>query len=85
MEYSSIIQIAETAYDLLTSENFSIEFGTLMHSWLIKKTLSDKVSNQTIDQIYETARSAGAIGKVLGAEWRFYCAFLPPSGKKQSN
>ena len=56
-----------------------------MHeSWLIKKTLSDKVSNQTIDQIYETARSAGAIGgKVLGAGGGgFIALFVPPSRQK---
>ena len=45
------------------------EFGDLMHeSWLCKRSLSDKVSTPGIDQLYDTAREAGAIGgKLLGA------------------
>lgn len=85
-EYSSIMQLAETAHDLLLNENFSpIEFGALMHeSWSIKKTLSNKVTNHSIDQIYETARSAGAIGgKLLGAGGGgFIALFVPPSKQK---
>ena len=45
------------------------EFGDLLHqAWLAKKQLSDKVSTDAIDGIYDTARAAGAIGgKILGA------------------
>jgi D-glycero-alpha-D-manno-heptose-7-phosphate kinase len=45
------------------------EFGDLLHeSWLCKKELSDKVSTTEIDQLYDTARNAGATGgKLLGA------------------
>ncbi|MBX3606927.1 MAG: kinase [Piscinibacter sp.] len=45
------------------------EFGDLLHqAWLAKKQLSDKVSTEAIDQIYQTARDAGAVGgKILGA------------------
>ncbi len=44
-------------------------FGKLLHEgWRLKKELSDKVSNPTIDGIYQAAREAGAIGgKLLGA------------------
>jgi D-glycero-alpha-D-manno-heptose-7-phosphate kinase len=45
------------------------EFGDLLHqAWLAKKQLSEKVSTSAIDQIYDTAREAGAVGgKILGA------------------
>jgi D-glycero-alpha-D-manno-heptose-7-phosphate kinase len=45
------------------------EFGDLLHqSWLCKKELSEKVSTTEIDQLYQTALDAGAIGgKILGA------------------
>lgn len=45
------------------------DFGKLLHeSWLFKRSLSDKISNSEIDEMYEAAMSAGAIGgKILGA------------------
>lgn len=44
-------------------------FGELLHeAWLAKRTLSDRVTTREIDEIYEAARDAGAIGgKLLGA------------------
>ncbi len=45
------------------------EFGELMHKgWELKKRLSSKISNAKIDEIYEAARRAGAIGgKITGS------------------
>lgn len=45
------------------------EFGELLHEgWQLKRSLSDKVSTQAIDGIYDAARSAGMVGgKLLGA------------------
>ncbi|MHA3902458.1 GHMP family kinase ATP-binding protein [Castellaniella sp. WN] len=45
------------------------EFGRCLHeTWLLKKQFSNEVSNQKFDDIYEAARSAGALGgKLLGA------------------
>lgn len=40
----------------------------LHKGWEMKKTLTEKISSQEIDEIYERARRAGALGgKVLGA------------------
>ena len=40
----------------------------LNENWNFKKNISKKISSETIDQFYEDARSAGAIGgKLLGA------------------
>lgn len=55
---------------ILRDEKRSLsEFGELMHeSWEFKRQLSDKVSTDSIDKLYDTAISAGATGgKVLGA------------------
>lgn len=45
------------------------DFGRLLHeSWQLKRGLSDKITTPHIDEVYEAARSAGAIGgKLLGA------------------
>lgn len=45
------------------------EFGSLLHkSWELKKQLASSISNTYIDDIYATARKAGAVGgKITGA------------------
>ncbi|MBN2076583.1 MAG: GHMP kinase [Dehalococcoidales bacterium] len=45
------------------------ELGELLHkNWLLKKQLSSKITNSRIDDLYESARKAGAIGgKICGS------------------
>lgn len=45
------------------------EFAQLLHtSWQAKKRMSDRITNPYIDELYDAARAAGAIGgKVTGA------------------
>jgi D-glycero-alpha-D-manno-heptose-7-phosphate kinase len=62
------------------------EFGHLLHEgWQIKKTLTQKISNPAIDEIYEAGRSAGAIGgKLLGAGGGgFMLFFVPPERREE--
>ena len=62
------------------------KFGALLHeSWMFKRRLSDKVSNPTVDQVYETARKNGAIGgKILGAGGGgFFLIFAQPDFQPQ--
>lgn len=55
------------------------EFGSLLHShWLAKRSLSNSISNLTIDNLYQKGLDVGAIGgKVIGAGGGgfllFYC------------
>ena len=57
------------------------DFGDLLHeAWESKKKLSPKISNSKIDEMYEAARKAGAVGgKITGAGgggyMLFYCCF----------
>jgi D-glycero-alpha-D-manno-heptose-7-phosphate kinase len=62
--------IAGSACDILCSDTEDFDdFGKLLHkSWEAKKALADNISNGAIDDIYNSARSAGALGgKLLGA------------------
>ena len=45
------------------------DFGMLLHeSWMLKRSLTGLISNDSIDGMYETAMRAGALGgKLLGA------------------
>ena len=61
-------------------------FGALLHeAWVAKRGLSEKVSNPAIEQIYEQALAAGALGgKLIGAGGGgFMLLFVPPEHQDQ--
>ena len=65
-----MLQLVEEAESLLLSkEDRLVDFGKLLHEqWLIKRGLSSRISTPEIDQIYDLALKAGALGgKLLGA------------------
>src|ERR1043165_469763 len=58
------------------------EFGAMMHEgWMVKRKLSSKVSNAAIDELYDRARAAGALGgKLCGAGGGgFLLMVVPPA------
>ena len=66
---------------ILSGEEGLGRFGELLHeAWMIKRDMSQKISNPQIDELYEAARSAGAIGgKLTGAGGGgFMLLFVPP-------
>ena len=67
-ELREIKQMAYQARDYISTENFDA-LGELMHqSWELKKRLAGTISNGHINNMYEAARNAGAIGgKIAGA------------------
>jgi D-glycero-alpha-D-manno-heptose-7-phosphate kinase len=67
-ELREIKQMAWQARCDIEAENFDT-LGTLIHqSWQIKKRLAGTISNDRINEMYEVARRAGAIGgKLTGA------------------
>ena len=67
-ELREIKQMACEARAVIERENFDL-LGILIHqSWELKKRLARKIRNGHINEMYETARSAGAIGgKITGA------------------
>lgn len=68
-ELSTLYQMVGESVKILCGKRDLKEFGKLLHEgWLIKKSLTNKISNSTIDDIYSAARSSGALGgKLLGA------------------
>src|SRR5262245_57499259 len=69
-ELHSMRELVDRAIALLSSPTTDIlEFGRLVNEqWQLKRRLADLVSNGTIDDVYDAATRAGAIGgKLLGA------------------
>ncbi len=61
--------LTDEAEKLLVSSRDLDGFGELLdYTWNLKQTLASNISNSEVDEIYGTAKSAGAIGgKLLGA------------------
>lgn len=67
---TTMMRMAEEALGVLQGDGSELDdIGRLLHeSWQIKRALSSKISNGTIDEIYESGKDAGALGgKLLGA------------------
>jgi len=67
-ELREIKQMAYQAREYVEAENFDALGGLLHQSWELKKRLAGTISNGPINDMYEVARNAGAIGgKIAGA------------------
>jgi len=68
-ELNQMKALVDEAIETLSSSGNIDDFGRLLHeTWQLKKSLSSKISNPKIDEIYEAGIKAGALGgKLLGA------------------
>ena len=76
---SRMKEIAYSAIDVLEDDSRDLmEFGKLLdETWRIKHSLSSKISNNQIDEYYEIALNAGAVGgKLLGAGGGFLLFYV---------
>jgi D-glycero-alpha-D-manno-heptose-7-phosphate kinase len=71
---------------LLCSTTDICEFGNLLHeSWQMKRSLGEGVTNAEVDEIYQEARNAGALGgKLLGAGGGGFMLLLAPPAKQDA-
>jgi len=85
-ELLTIRQMVDHSIDILNSKKDIEEFGKFLHeSWKLKRGLSAKISNPTIDDLYQKALKSGAIGgKLLGAGGGgFMLLFVPPGRRRK--
>ena len=78
-ELERMYKMVFEALEMLNHNDLN-SFGKLLdESWRIKRELSEKVSTQGIDRIYEAALEAGALGgKLLGAGGGGFVLFFAP-------
>jgi len=78
-------QMAYLGRELLEKGAFE-EFGYLLHeSWMLKKSLASRISNPALDEMYDRARNAGAIGgKITGAGGGGFLLLFCPREKLDS-
>ena len=78
----SMVSLAYALRDELQNNNTDA-FGEILHeSWILKKSLVTEISNSNIDNWYQKAFNAGAIGgKILGAGAGGFLIFYAPREK----
>ena len=81
-----ILDMVPEATKILAGTGDISEFGRLLHeAWLLKKSITERISTSLIDDIYERARNAGALGgKLLGAGGGGFIVFFVEPGLHQS-
>lgn len=85
-ELETMLQLVDEAETIIADPNRSMDdFGRLLHeSWQIKRSLTGKISNANIDEIYQAGLSAGALGgKLLGAGGGGFMLFYVPPERRQ--
>ena len=82
-----IKNLVDEACEVLIDSNRNLkDFGELLnYTWDLKKSLSSKISNNEIDDMYKKALSAGAVGgKLLGAGGGGFMAFYVEKENQQN-
>lgn len=68
VELFAMLQMVQEGMSLLTGDHDLAEFGELLHeAWMVKRGLTSKITTPLIDQIYDAARNAGALGENCSA------------------
>ena len=77
-------KLAVTAVQALRAGEVD-EIGSLLHQgWLYKRSLASRISSSFIDELYQTALCAGALGgKITGAGGGGYLLLYCPPGKQE--
>jgi D-glycero-alpha-D-manno-heptose-7-phosphate kinase len=86
-ELNTMLQLVDEGEAILLNPTRSLsEFGRLLHEgWQIKRTLTQKISSPSIDEIYEAGLSAGALGgKLLGAGGGGFMLFFVPPDRREA-
>ncbi|MBA3660187.1 MAG: kinase [Gammaproteobacteria bacterium] len=85
-ELHQMRDLVDQAEKILSTDTDITAFGELLHqTWMLKRQISSKIAPAFIDEIYDKARQAGAIGgKLLGAGGGgFMLFFVKPEDKPQ--
>lgn len=86
-ELLEMLKMVDVAEDILINPDASLDdFGRLLNeTWLLKRSISSKISTDYIDEIYHKAITAGALGgKLLGAGGGGCLLFYVPEDKHES-
>lgn len=81
-----MLNLVDEAEKILTSKGDLSEFGKILdYTWKLKRGITKKISNDSIDRLYEKAIKAGALGgKLLGAGGGGFLLFYVEQDKRKA-
>ena len=81
-----LCQMVDQAAAILMGNGSLDDFGRVLHeTWMIKRGIANGVTNNSVDDIYQTALKHGALGgKLLGAGSKGFMLFYVPSEKQHA-
>ncbi len=81
-----MLKLVDDAQEVLTSKGDLNEFGRLLdYTWKLKRGITDIISNDSIDGLYNKAIEAGALGgKLLGAGGGGFLLFYVEKDKQEN-
>ncbi len=84
-ELQEMEKMVHLAAKVLANDGDINDFGRLLHeSWQIKRSLTDRISNDKIDTLYDKALRHGALGgKLLGAGGGGFILFFVPEDRQE--
>nr|MCR4708126.1 GHMP kinase [Clostridiales bacterium] len=85
-KFRALIRMTDLAWEMreaLAKENLD-RFGEILNeNWVLKKSLSRRISNATVEKYYQIALESGALGgKLLGAGGGGFLLFYCPKEKQ---
>ena len=86
-QLKEMLSLVDDAQSILESKHSDLnEFGRLLdHTWRLKRDTGGKISNNSIDALYERGLKAGALGgKLLGAGGGGFLLFYIEPDKKEA-
>lgn len=86
-ELLKMLELVDEAENILTNENANLdEFGRLLdYTWKLKRGISNGISTDSIDEQYNRAIKAGALGgKLLGAGGGGFLLFYVPKENQEN-
>lgn len=85
-ELNEMKSLVSEGEKILVSGNSLDDFGRLLdYTWKLKRTLSDRISTNEIDELYDSAKKAGALGgKILGAGSGGFMLLYVPEEKREN-
>lgn len=85
-ELKEMLALVDDAQNVLVSKGSLNEFGRMLdHTWKLKRGITNKISNDSIDAVYKRAVEAGALGgKLLGAGGRGFMLFYVEKDKQDN-
>lgn len=87
VQLKEMLTLVDDAQAILEDKNADMnDFGRMLdHTWKLKRGTGSKVSNGSIDELYERGIKAGALGgKLLGAGGGGFLLFYVEPGKQQN-